>query len=227
MVLRKKAIKQTCKLLEVKGNIIPVTYSNSHLVAKYANGQQVLGEHFIDEPNKKNGKSRIIELSLVPSAKANKDAINAILKADLIVFAPGDLFTSIICNLAVDGIASAIKKSTAKLVYIMNLMTKLGQTNGLTASGHIKILEEYLLGRKIDYCLLNKKLDISEKVLKKYMEEGAEEVQDDIGQSNGVKVIRGNFASNEIFENKKGDKLVRSLVRHDSERLAKAVFLLL
>ena len=72
------AIKKTCETLDVQGEIIPVTYDDAHLVARYENGKQVLGEHFIDEPDEEMGKFKIAELELIPSAKANRRAIKAI-----------------------------------------------------------------------------------------------------------------------------------------------------
>lgn len=221
---QEKAIEKTCELLEVKGSILPVTYDNSHLVARYANGAQVLGEHFIDEPDPQNGKSKIVELSLIPEAKANKKAIKAILEADLIVMGPGDLYTSVICNLIVNGISVAISKSKAKRIYICNLMTKFGQTSGFSARDHINALEKYLGKNAVDVCLVNKKIKIPKWVLERYIEENAEVVKDDLVDSKTLKVVRDNFASDVVFDRHESDKLVRSLIRHDSEKLAKAIF---
>lgn len=221
---QEKAIEKTCKFLGVNGEIIPVTYYNSHLVARYANGAQVLGEHYIDEPTEANGQSKIVELSLVPPASANPKAIAAIKKADIIVMGPGDLYTSIICNLVVAGVADAVKNSKAKKIYITNLMTKFGQTNGFTAHEHLKELEKYLGKNTIDICFVNKKINIPDWVLNRYKEENAEMVVDDFKEEKGVKIIRQNFASKMIFVKAEADNLVRSLVRHDSDKLAKAIF---
>lgn len=221
---QEKAIEKTCKLLEVKGQILPVTYDNSHLVARYANGAQVLGEHYIDEPDDINGKSKIVELSLIPEAKANKKALKAIKEADLIVMGPGDLYTSIICNLVVDGVADAIKKSKAKKVYIVNLMTKFGQTNGFNASDHVNELEKYLGTHTIDICLINKKIKAPKEIMKRYEEERAQLVKNDLKETSSFTVIEDDFTSDVVYEKAAGDKLKRSLIRHDSDKLAKAIF---
>lgn len=224
---QEEAIEKTCRLLDVKGKIIPVTLDNSHLVARYANGAQVLGEHAIDEPSGANGASRIVELSLFPPAKANKKALLAIAKADLIVIGPGDLYTSLICNLVVDGVAGAVAKSKARKVFIVNLMTKFGQTNGYTAGDHLRELEKYLGSGAIDICLVNKKIKVPKSVMKRYEEEQAELVINDLVNTKSMKAIEGDYRSSTVYEKHKSDKLIRSLVRHDSDKLAKALYDLL
>lgn len=224
---QKRAIEKTCKFLGVKGHIIPVTYDNSHLVARYANGAQVLGEHAIDEPNDRNGKSKIVELSLVPPAKANKKALQSIKEADLIVIGPGDLYTSLICNLIVDGVADSIKKSKAKKVYIVNLMTKFGQTNSFTAREHLKELEKYLGKNVVDVCLVSKKIKVPNEITGRYKEENAELVKEDLEGTGKLRVIKGEFQSDIVYEKQGSDKLKRSLIRHDSDKLAKAIMSLL
>jgi uncharacterized cofD-like protein len=218
------AIEKTCKFLGVKGNIIPVTYDNAHLVARYANGAQVLGEHAIDEPDENNGNNRIVELSLMPDAKANIKAIEAIKTADVIVLGPGDLYTSIICNLVVDGIADAINKSKAKKVFVVNMMTKFGQTNGFSASTHLGEIEKYLGKESIDVCLVNKKNGVPKNIMERYEEEHADMVENDIKSSKNLLVIEDIFQSDVVHKNQKADKLKRSLIRHDSDKLAKVIF---
>lgn len=224
---QEEAIEKTCRLLGVKGKIIPVTLDNSHLVARYANGAQVLGEHAIDEPMGANGQSRIVELSLFPPAKANKKALRAIREADLIVIGPGDLYTSLICNLVVGGIARAVANSKAKKVFIVNLMTKFGQTNGFSAKDHLRELEKYLGRGTVDICLVNKKIKVPRAVMKRYEEEQAELVNNDLVSTKNMKVLERDYRSNMVYEKEKSDKLVRSLIRHDSDKLARAVYELL
>lgn len=223
---QKKAIEATCKMLQVQGDVIPVTYDNTNLVARYANGTQVLGEHYIDEPEERLGKQGIVELSVMPQATVNSDAMEAIARAQLIVIGPGDLYTSLICNFVVGDFAKAICKSKAKKIYVMNLMTKFGQTYGLTANGHLSELENYL-GCKIDYCLVSKKSSVSMPILKKYRQEHAEVVKDDLKGRVDVKIVRRDFVSKDIYTKPGSDKLRRSLIRHDSGKLAKAIYNLL
>lgn len=223
---QEKAIKAICKLLDVKGEIIPVTYDETHLVARYDNGKQVLGEHVIDEPDEDLCKHKIVEISVFTIAKANPRVVQSIKQADLIVLGPGDLYTSIICNLVIGGVAKAISQSKAKKVFVMNLMTRYGQTTDYLASDHLYELEKYLGKGNVDICLINKTKKFPRGVLARYKEENARQVKDDLS-GGSVKVIRKNLVSNNIYEKAKADKLTRSLIRHDSAKLAKAVMSLL
>lgn len=221
---QEKAIEETCRLLNVRGQIIPVTLNNVHLIARYDHGKQVLGEHYIDEPDSETGHHKIVELTTIPDAHANPKAIQAILNADIIVLGPGDLYTSIICNLVIGGISQAIAKSKAKKVYVVNLMTRFGQTNDFTSKDHLETLEKYLSPAKVDVCLVNSKSDFPSSILKRYVEEQAHPVTNHLQSTPTLKVIHKDFVSNTIFTSPKSDKLKRSLIRHDSAKLAKAIY---
>jgi uncharacterized cofD-like protein len=221
------AIEKTCELLHVNGKILPVTYDDSHLLARYDNGIQVLGEHYIDEPTDEIGKHRIVELELIPKAKANNKVLEAIESADLIILGPGDLYTSVICNLIVDGLAGAIRKSKAKKVYIMNLMTKFGETNEFTAADHIKEIEKYVGAGTIDVCVINTSTKFPKGILARYKQEKAFPVNDNLENMNGLGVLRRSLVSSKIFDKSKSDKIKRSLIRHDPKKLAKAIFSLI
>jgi len=224
---QEKAIDKTCEILHVQGKIIPVSFDKTNLVATYENGEEVLGEHQIDEVSEKLGNQKITDLKVFPKAKANPKALNAIKEADLIVFGPGDLFTSVICNLVVDGIAEAIKNSKAKVVYVVNLMTRFGQTNNFSAKDHLEAVEKYLGKGVVDYCLVNNSNEFPKGVLERYKEEKAFPVKDDFNGYDKVKIVRGNFISAQVYEKPKSDRLFRSLIRHNSDKLAKAIFSLL
>jgi len=225
---QEKAIEKTCEMLDVQGDIVPVTFDNSNLVARYDNGEQVLGEHFIDEPREGMGNGKIVELELIPNAKANKKAIKKIKEADLIVLGPGDLFTSVICNFLVEGIAKAIKNSKAKKVYVINLMTKFGETTNFKASDYLSEIEKYLKVMP-DACLINKSNNISPSLVKRYKEEKAVIVKDDLVKENypKTKIVRRSLISNKTYKKKKSDTIKRSLIRHDSTKLARAIVSLL
>jgi len=221
---QEKAILQTQNILKIKGEILPVTFDHSHLAVIYENGRKVVGEHYIDEP-KHNGKIGIKKAFLLPSARAYLPAIKAIKKADLIIIGPGDLYTSLISNLLVKGIAAAIKKSRAKKVFIMNLMTRIGQTYGFSAKDHISVLEKYLGKNCLDFILINSK-QLPTNILRKYQKEQAFPVIDDL-DGTGLKVIRKDFLGKQITSRIAGDVLWRSLIRHDSQKLAKVIINLL
>lgn len=226
---QEKAIKKTCEILHVNGNIIPVTFDKVNLVARYENGKQVLGEHEIDEPESDVIGNHIVQLEVVPQGKANPKAIKVIKQADLIIMGPGDLYTSTICNLIIDGVAKEVAKSRAKKIYIVNLMTRFGQTKDFKASDFVNEMAKYLGENVIDYYLINSSKDFPKSVLRRYEEEKAYQVIDDLdGMKLGkAKIVRGRFVSDKVYEKPESDKLVRSLIRHDSEKLAKAIFSLI
>ena len=220
---QEKAIAETCEMFKVNGEVIPVTLDDSHLVATYDNNVQVLGEHFIDQPSKKTIYHKIVSLEVFPKAKANRRALTVIAEADLIILGPGDLYTSVLCNVVVSGIAKAIRESKAKNVFVMNLMTRFGQTDGFSASDHLAEMEKYLGGKVLDFCLVTRGSSIPQKAVEWYKKNDATPVNDDLPSDGRMKVVRGNFASSKFFQKSTSDRLMRSLIRHDSKKLAKAI----
>jgi uncharacterized cofD-like protein len=221
---QKEAIRQTGRVLRIKGTVIPVSFTDTNLMATYEDGHTVSEEHVIDEPPH-DGKMKITSVTLEPKAEVNPDAVAAILKADLIVLGPGDLYTSLIPNLLVAGIPEALAKTKAKVVYVMNLMTKYGQTYNFTARDHMKALETYT-GRVIDYVLLNAS-PIPKSVLSFYAKYNELPVADDLPSQAPYRAVRVRLASRALFEKDKSDALVRSLIRHDSEKLGDALIAVL
>ncbi len=211
-----KAIDAASKVLAVNGRVIPVTADNAHLVAVLENGQTIKGEASIDEPEH-DGSLRIERVFLEPEANASSSAVEAISNADLIVIGPGDIHTSIVPNLLVKGIPEAIKKSRAKKAFVCNLMTKWGQTNGLSAQQHVELIEKYLGRGVLDFVVINS-AKIPEQALKKYAEKHkAFPVEGDV---KSVKIINADLLSEKTFEQKKSDLQNRSIIRHDPDKLA-------
>ena len=222
---QKEAIEETCKLLGVRGHILPVSYENTSLVATYQDATEVLGEHYIDLSNPKVAKQRIINLRSIPKIKIDEDAKITILQADIIVLGPGDLYTNTIANLVVSGVQEAIEKSMAKVVFVMNLMSHLGETYQYQASDYLRDLSDYLSPDRLDFIVLNKETSLSPAILKKYAAEGANSVEDDLGAKwHLAKIIRAKMRSNHKIIPGKGDTLVRSMVRHDPVLLAKVIY---
>ena len=152
-----------------------------------------------------------------------KHAAAAIKAADMIILAPGDLYNSIIANLVIGGMKPAIKNSRAKLVYIVNLMTLNSQTHNFTASTHVKEIEKYA-GRKVDYIVVNSQ-PIKPEIVRAYKREQEYPVADDLNKDS--RVIRRPLLSSSVFQKPKSDNLKRSLLRHDSGKLAKAIIKLI
>ena len=219
-----EAIRQTGNVLRISGNVIPVSFTDTNLYAEYENGQVLTEEHLIDEPSH-DGTLKITDVYLKPRAAANPEAVDAIRRADLIVLGPGDLYTSVIPNLLVTGIPEAIRKSRATRVYVMNLMTKYGQTYNFTASDHVRTIEQFL-GSRIDAVIVNN-APLSQQAQAVYAKYHEYPVIDDLKPAVGRKIVRGDVASRHMTHKSKSDALVRSLIRHDSIRLAKTLTSLL
>ena len=214
---QKEAIRATGKVLRIQGTVIPVSFTKTNLVAEYENGQKLTEEHYIDEPSH-DGTMKITRVYLQPKAIANPEAIEAIKQADLIVLGPGDLYTSVIPNLLVAGISDAIASSHARKVYIMNLMTKFGQTYGFTASDHLRIIQDHV-GASVHAAIVNT-APLQKNALDVYAKYHEFPVKDDMNLLTSVKIIRADVASRHISVKSKSDVLVRSLIRHDSQKLA-------
>lgn len=214
------AIKEAGRILAVSGYVYPVTLDKNDLCAVLENGKKIIGETNIDKraEGAAYAKVPIREVYLKPKATIYTDAREAIEKADLIVLGPGDLYTSILPNLLVEGVPEAINKSKAKVVYIVNLMTKPGETDNFKASNFVNEVKRYLNGAadRLSHVFVNTKLSESLKTIEWYEQHAQEMVEDDLGRKkNGILVIRGNFTQ-------KGE-----LIRHSPEKLAKSIVKLL
>ncbi|MBN1915457.1 YvcK family protein [Candidatus Dojkabacteria bacterium] len=219
-----KAISAASKILRVQGEVIMVANDNVDLVAEYEDGSVLVGEAHIDEPDSKHDSTtRITSLRIQPNTKVSNKARCAILNADYIIMGPGDLYSSLLSNIVVPGVSEAINESKAEFVYITNLMTKCGQTYGFTIKDHVSEIIKYL-GKYPDYILVNS-TKLPEDVLDVYVDEKAFPVKDDLSVS-GIrsKIIRKDLLSSYLVERQENDRVRRSLIRHDSHKLAKAIY---
>ncbi len=215
----KEVIKTASFILKTKGKVIPVTFDKTNLVAKYTNGKILKGESMIDTNTEK--ENRIQEAYLEPKASANPEALKIIEKSNYIIIGPGDLYTSLIPVLLVDGIKEAFKKTKAKIIFVVNLMTKLGQTPHYKISDHLKDLEKYL-GKEPDFLLVNNG-KIAKNIIKWYQDYDEEAVIDDLKSKFLGKIIKDNLISSTLFEQVASDKLSRSVLRHSSKKLARII----
>lgn len=219
---QEEAIKKAGEILRIKGKVLPVSFDQTNLVMEYEDGKIILGEHFLDEfPG--DGTKKITNFYLLPPACVNPEVLQEIAIADLIVFPPGDLYGSLIANLLVKDVARAIVNANAQKVYILNLVTKFGQTYNFSASDHIVEIEKHLGKNCIGKIIINT-TPLPKTVLVSYARERDFPVYDDFGKD--PRVIRGDFLADKPVEKEKGDVLQRSLIRHDAEKLAKAILLL-
>jgi len=203
-----KAIKESSKVLAIRGSVIPSTFEKVKLVAEYQNGQKATGETKIAKQN-----APIKRVYLDPlHCKASKESFEAIGEADIIILGPGSLYTSIIPNLLVDGITEKIAESKAQKVYICNVMTQAGETDNYTASDHMNAIIAHTRPDIINYCVVNTGKVLKE-LLKKYEEEGAYPVVADSDKitENGYNVIEGDVVN------------IQNYVRHDARKLSKII----
>ncbi|MBD7913866.1 YvcK family protein [Clostridium sp. Sa3CUN1] len=207
------AVQKMSSVLAVTGKVLPVTLEDMKLVAELENGSKIEGESQIPEEAIKQ-KTRIKKLMIEPyDAKPLQDAIKAIEEADAIVLGPGSLYTSIIPNLLVKDIAENIRKSDAIKIYISNIMTQPGETQGFKASDHIKILKKYGGRGIVDYVIANRG-DIPSDIKEKYLKDNSQLVDLDRKElkSLGVEIIEASLA-----------KIEKGYVKHDSEYLAEVL----
>ena len=144
-------IEALSKVLNLKGKVVPLTEDNVTLMAEMIDGSIIEGEHNITQ-----SKGKIKKVYYKNDAIPTKEALNAIKEADLILFSMGSLFTSIIPNLLIKEVVEEIEKSSAKIMYVCNMMTQPGETEKFSVSDHVKKLNEYLNTRKVDIVLVNK-----------------------------------------------------------------------
>src|SRR5215471_7416618 len=210
------AIEDAQELLNTAGRVLPVTLEQTMICAELEDGSTICDETEIDTRGKKNiGELSPIErLRLEPEdAPACAQAVRAIRRANTIIIGPGDLYTSLLPNLLVCDIARAVRESEAEKVYVCNLMTKHGETDGYKASDFVNAIHQYLGGR-VDRVIVNDGPFMPE-VLEMYAQEKSEPVIVDRAQLS-------RFVPHVLIEhlNLENDKLAR----HDTERLVRAIF---
>ena len=218
------AIATAGKLLRTTGRVLPVATESTNLVATYSDGVVVKGEHQIDEPAADRLLHKITHLDITPKIQAHERTLQAIAEADLVVLGPGDLYTSVLANVVVPGVETALRDTTAKLVYVTNLMTKQGQTNGMGVSEHIEELSAYV-GRKPDVVVVNV-TPLPSDLSATYAQWGEFPVEFNY-ESDDIQFVPADLLASEVVVTKAGDTLKRSLIRHDSNKLAQTIINLL
>jgi len=203
-----EAVRQSSRVLAIRGHVIPSTLYRTALVAEYTDGTRVEGQARITR-----SKKTIDRVYLQPEdCRVTEEAVLAIEEADIIILGPGSLYTSVIPNLLLKGFVDAISASKAPKMYICNVMTEPGETKGYTAYEHLKAIVDHTRKDITDYCIVNT-AGIPEDLLLKYKQEDKYPVDPDVARIKeaGYKVIEGNMIS------------IEDSVRHNSTRLAKII----
>ncbi len=207
-------VNALAQILGVRGRILPVTTDRATLVAELSDGSHLYGETTIDLP-RGSQREKIKKTFLVPhhsqTIKVYAPVLNTIKQADYIIIGPGDLYTSIIPNFLVPGVAVELKKTKAKIIYIVNIMTKFGETDGFKVKDFVRVISGKI-SRQPDYILANNK-KAGAGLIKKYKKQKAAFVNiNKLNKKFADSLIRGDFLS-----------VKGNIVRHDSEKLARAV----
>ena len=220
-----EAVETASEILRVKGTVIPSTLDSVRLRMQWEESSLELnGERVIDAEHFKQDPRRAV-LSLVPAPSVNPTAITAIEQADIVVIAPGDLYTSLGPLLVIPEIAEALRTPDALCVYMANLVTKVGQTEGFTVGDHAAEIQRFAGNDFLDYAIYNNQVP-TEKQTARYAKEQAVVVpvdKDSMRDKNYIAV--GASLLGGIAEREGGDTLpvTRSLIRHDLEAVASAL----
>jgi len=220
-----EAIETASEILRVDGRVLPATLDNVRLRMSWEDesitlsGERVIdADHFANDPRK-------AQLSLEPTATANPTALAAIQEADLVIIAPGDLYTSIGPLLVIDGFGQALSSTAAKVAYVCNLVTKKGQTEGFSVATHAAEVERFAGMPVLDYVLYNNAEPMAE-LAEKYRAENAFIVNAPTNEfeSTHYEVVSGDFLG-QVAARESGDELpvTRSFIRHDEAKLGKTL----
>jgi uncharacterized cofD-like protein len=201
------AIRQTSRVLAVRGQIIPSTLANVTLCAKTEDSRTIHGESLIGSHNGVEERGRIKEVYLLPhNPPAHPEAVRAILEADLVILGPGSLYTSVLPNLLVEGIRRSVMASAAPKVYVCNVATQHGETDGFGVTDHLHAIEGQFGKGVINYVLANSNIPVS---IPKAPH--SEAVRVDAAVNNGIRLITADVISEE------------NRYHHDSAKLAQAI----
>ncbi len=203
------AIRETSKVLNIRGRVLPSAVQDVVLWAEFTDGTTVEGESQITRARK-----RIRRVGLRPTDVAPApEVLEALAGADLIVLGPGSLYTSVIPNLLVRGVADAVRRSRAVRVYVCNVMTQPGETDGYAASDHVRALVEQVGPGLVTHVVVNTQRPRTPALLARYEAEGAAPVEPDLDRvaALGVTPVADALLSEE------------DVLRHDPARLARVL----
>jgi len=203
-----QALKESSKVLAVRGRVLPASIQKVRLWAQMVDGSVVEGESQIPLANKRIKKVYLQPEDTMPV----ESSLEAIREADAVILGPGSLYTSILPNLLVRGVADTLRQSQAVKIYICNVMTQPGETDGYSASEHVKAILDHVGMGVIDYVVVNSH-NVAEELKQKYASQGAYPVEADIEaiESMGIKVVKTDVVSETNW------------VRHDPLKLSRTI----
>lgn len=212
-------IKKAGEILNIQGNVFPVSLQQAHLVATFEDGSVVQGETHIDVPEGRAGDLHITNLRLEPPVELYREVHDAIIAADLVILAPGDLYTSLVPNMLVHGMPEALAQSAAKKAVMINFMTKWGETHGFVASDFAREVAHYSGITQFDYALFDSS-PIPEAILDVYAGDNQYRVALDDALSQYARTI----ISAEMITLTGATEQLSTVIRHDPFKLAKVLY---
>ena len=185
-----RAVARLGSQIGITGRVLPATLESVHLTAAFEDGSDVLGETAIAARG-----GRIRRLSLERPVRPIPEVVEALLNAELIVVGPGSLYTSILPNLLVSGVAATISALTATRVYVANLMTEPGETDGYSLADHLRVIREHTGFDLFDYILVNR-TPLPGEALAHYAEDGARaiEIAHDVATATSARIVTADLA---------------------------------
>lgn len=215
-----QALERSADILKIKGHVLPVTLDDVHLVMTLNNGKELVGQYAV-ETYQLVSKFGVKEIKLDPSGVLNPKARMALSQADVVVVGPGNFYSSILPNFLVDGMAEALSASPAKKIFIANLMNRHGQTDDFTIGRYIEEIEKVIGAQVFDAVLYNTEIPPHELVTR-YVDEGEPLVVTDDRLAR-VEYRGADLLAGQIGTQRQGDPIRRTLIRHDSFKLAQAI----
>lgn len=213
-----KAIAEAEAMLMVRGHVLTTTLSATTLRTEFSNGSTIQGEHRLDE-NRDTTVGSPVAYKLIENEPANPLATTLLMKSDYIFIGPGDLGANTVAPLLTEGIQEAVKKTSAKLVYIANLMTKSGETHDMSINDCMRFIEA-VIGRPFDYVMVNN-ATIDPHILSHYEKHNEHPMPCDIGdlEKSGARVIKGDLINTSLYSVSEADVCRRSILRHDGKKV--------
>ncbi len=222
-----EGVRRAMEILNVRGEVIPVTDEDAHLEMILSDGTQLEGESEINHAETIQ-KVGIGKFSFEKPVKASALALRRISEADAIVIGPGNFYCSLLPNVLVRGCREAIRTSRARVIFVANLTNKRGHTSGWDVDDSVRELERYIGRGRVDFVIWNRKKP-AKKLIQKYEEQEGKDML--VGFSpeklpkRTYRVVRANVVSDRLPLAQKGDTIAatRAFIRHDSDRLAQAI----
>ena len=216
------ALDITADILNISGRVIPVTLTKVNMVTELKNGKVLHGESALGDYQLLS-RFGVKSIKLSPKPKANPKALAAIAEADCIIVGPGNLYRSLIPNFLVPGIGAALAHAKGKKIYIANLMNKHGHTDDFSVSDYVRTLEG-MIGKSdvFDVVIYNTKRPPA-KLVRTYADEGEPVLCTEECLRSSFELVGANLLSEKLAKTAKKDLIYRTLIRHDSEKLARII----